>query len=1146
MATVGGTGGRLHLRLFLEGIEVPAISAVVQSNINAPATASIQVVPSDKVLELKPRTLVHLFFYDYTLDLPTSPEKPVPVGAGDDLEAFIAEQFGGSSAVGSKVASSPLAATPDPLKGYKLLFGGEIVGVAAMKTPTARQMVLQCADWSTYWDTTYQMFISFAPHGNFLTESSAVWAGGNSLFDDILDGHSAVMNRFLHEQPLTPGLKNVKGLMGGIIRLLEAMGGVPNHTHGVNDFFTIAELMRHLLQQITAEQDDNTAQQLFDNKEFWQWLERGTLSLGELVSFRDLLKLLFQWIFYEVVPVVCPMYVPSIASLKTKKKVSVGGTPKEIQKLLQDFQAEAKKNAQKAAERGPRFDPNANDRTLAINMAGEAEGGGLSSLLTRDDVPTKMKSSIEVAISYLHNIRDGSVTTDLSKAVNDSLNVDYAASWNLVAKQLNQALSYLSKSTVKLKEAVKPGELDRLQTQIFRPDCFFAAPPKCNVFFPDVYTQFSYQRSFLQEPTRLRLQTSWMFGGNDALLADYFYAPSMSQIRDIAKKQGNSGVRALLPWEKFTGILPKFEHIAEINYIANKRQKDLNKNVRGKSVSFSARTANFNYFKYRFAARTMEVSMRFNPFVAVGFPALLIEKPFIVDPDRIREALDKSSIGEVNLNTDDFVSSIQILAQKLRAPTQYLGMVAAMSHSVDQGGGTTSVTMTHARTHRITEDDFLQTFAAEVLKQTNTQDRTTVLDVADLLQKGDYKLLKLLIAATPQNIPQQMQQAEQEKQQAQDEKNQGVERVTLGDRPNPDLNPAGLRAIATGLFSGVTLPEFGGSPTTVVADSGAGTPLRGKVHQTTLSGTRTTILEPNPYPETLRPGSKGPNGGQVTQIQLFGDEIVRLTRAEINKTAKSKDKKDTKAKANDSEVVYLWKRAVIHEDVTSKTTSVPLPIEEVIRPPWFSPLYSNLFIGDHIYQAFFGTGSIVDEMIFQTPLGAGGQGVNKQKKSDLLSDIQAADGDLKKIGQILNDAKASSLSDIPSVETAVDTLAYIYGETRRLNLDVHRFIADYTSRPIATMEDIFGSADLEYKKNGDKLERVKGTPGFHSTSVGPYDNLMGLLDNPDQALPRLLTKGKAAPLSRTLDPRPDRRAQVLAYTSDLGAGQGSLGIGLLG
>ena len=40
-------GKPLHLRLFLEGQEVPVISAQVQATLFAPASAAIQVVPLD-------------------------------------------------------------------------------------------------------------------------------------------------------------------------------------------------------------------------------------------------------------------------------------------------------------------------------------------------------------------------------------------------------------------------------------------------------------------------------------------------------------------------------------------------------------------------------------------------------------------------------------------------------------------------------------------------------------------------------------------------------------------------------------------------------------------------------------------------------------------------------------------------------------------------------------------------------------------------------------------------------------------------------------------------------------------------------------------------------------------------------------------
>ena len=54
----------LHLRLFLEGIEVPVVAAQISINTNAPATAAVQILPLDIAQNLLPRTIVHLFFLD--------------------------------------------------------------------------------------------------------------------------------------------------------------------------------------------------------------------------------------------------------------------------------------------------------------------------------------------------------------------------------------------------------------------------------------------------------------------------------------------------------------------------------------------------------------------------------------------------------------------------------------------------------------------------------------------------------------------------------------------------------------------------------------------------------------------------------------------------------------------------------------------------------------------------------------------------------------------------------------------------------------------------------------------------------------------------------------------------------------------------
>ena len=103
-------GHPLHLRLFLEGVEVPVVSAQIQIAANTPASASIQVIATDKVLDLLPRTVVHLFFYDYVeagnTALERDPASRVYDATGEEVLDYNDQDFFNSR--------------------YKLLFMGEM------------------------------------------------------------------------------------------------------------------------------------------------------------------------------------------------------------------------------------------------------------------------------------------------------------------------------------------------------------------------------------------------------------------------------------------------------------------------------------------------------------------------------------------------------------------------------------------------------------------------------------------------------------------------------------------------------------------------------------------------------------------------------------------------------------------------------------------------------------------------------------------------------------------------------------------------------------------------------------------------------------------------------------------------------------
>ncbi len=1170
---MGAAGQQLGIRLFLEGLEVPVVGAQVQIGINAPATASIQVVPGDKIVELKARTMVHLFFWDYTLDNSAVPSSPDP--------DRVAEQFGVTvSEAKDIIADNPdLFSTPEQaeLTGYKLLFSGEVIGVVMMKTPSGRQAILQCSDFSTYWDTTYQFFVSYSPNGNFLGTSAAVWAGSDSMFDDLTAGHTSVMNEYLRSKPQTPGLQGVKGLMGGIISLLEAMGGVPKHTHGINDFFTIAELKNHILQQIVAEQNDDTSQRLFDDKAFMDWLTRGMSSMGQLTTFRDMMKLLFQYVYYEVVPNPAAMYVKSKQSQTKTRRVTATTKvelPFELRSNIQSNLLFTERMGVQLFTDEP-FDEDKYARTTRNNLKKIADAPNMPKVYkTKLEKTYYLLDKIQSTVGQSRHVTEvgssplGTGPTTIGPVPTKTYE-DNRTAWRKVTEILYDILGADIRFTSSRNKIDRTApELDRLHTQIFRPDCFFAAPPRCNVIFPDQYTQFQFSKNFLQETTRLRLSVDWLFGGDSGgLLAEYHFAPATKEIQQLAKKQGNAGIRALLPWEIYSGILPKFESIHEVNYVAGQaeRRRGIKGNIKGAATNYAQRTANFNYMKYRFASRQCEVSGKFNPFVVCGFPGVVLERPFILDPATAN--LLRAGTQSLSIANDDMSEFVRLAAESVGAPTQYLGMIAAVSHSIQQDSGSTSIMMTHARSHRITDDDFLGILSTQIQNELQTSTISTVLDADELLKKGDYRLLKFLIDATPQDLEKQAQADEEIELELGDDDNSPA----LEERPDGAPNLDDVSSLAQ--FGVLLAPAETEKPAKVnmAATQSRGStniPIRGRVKKDRLKGTRDVVLVPDPGGK-LNPGSKGPKGGKITSIQCISDAAIGIVGKDAARRLSAGQKVTLTSSPSDSftrdpstgklvlqgnvvdssNVTYLWKKIVIYEEVkTTKKVTKLLPIEEGMRPPWFSPLYSNWFIGAEIYEPFFGCGSIVDQALFTTATGSATFGTGRTQQQEILDKLKSAGNDRQQVLQILDDAKAKNISDVPDVESSVDVLAYMYGEVRRLGLDVHRFVHDYTRRPIATMEDIFGSADLQYKLEGDVLKLEKGIPGFHSTAIADVGGqLRGLLDNPDLSISRLKKgAGKKAPVSRDLDPRPGRRAKVVEYLEEINASSGSLGVGVVG
>lgn len=701
-------GKFLRIRLFLEGIEVPVISAQVQTAPNSPSAASIQIPPSPEANRFLPRTLVHLFYWDEHAAASTHLRSDVtdPEGA-----AIAREKLEGTlqQALVEDTNDSTILANVEN-QHYKLLFVGELVGFQSTKSATDRSIVLQCFDLSSYWDTAQQWENTdlFGPG-----YKAMISGGATNLFTDFLSSKDEeIIRRLMTPSASYPGLK---GLLGGIVHLLEGIGGYywgEKVFSGQNIFFSLAELRLRISQLITAYEKDPSAAQLLHAAGAEDLFGRVLGNLGEQVSFREAINALMGVIFHETIAIPTPMYVPGTAGSVTgyqQLKYSKDPDTRAYVAYCQSARAGLEQVRSTVISYVPPTEVLAVDRRgrkTSKTFTDKEHADALEAKRVRLDVVEKLlahrdtlKSMASAMAANSKKARSQGLApiatafgAGASKLPQISLRIQQLAQGtknaagmqNQIQKTIDEVLAYLKTIESGVHTKGKKGKVRpaRLNQQIFRPDVWYTAPPKCNVIFPEHTMSVVYARNFLQEPTRLLLKTHEAFFGEDELFDQFFFAP-----KALTTKTEKRNLQAVLTGdvmahELFTGILPVFEKMADTAIFALKggsTDKAL------KKVGLAQTTANFMYFKYRFAARQMQVTSRFNPYIAPGFPGLVIDK--YIDEQKLTEYANllKRSTG-IAMNVRDFLGA------------HYLGSFSSVTHSVSQGSpGTTTISVTYGR-----------------------------------------------------------------------------------------------------------------------------------------------------------------------------------------------------------------------------------------------------------------------------------------------------------------------------------------------------------------------------------------------------------------------------------------------------------------
>ena len=1116
----------LHLRLFLEGEEVVVVSAQISININAPSSASIQIIPIDEGLDLKPRTMVHLFSYD---EYSTEKSTYVPEGT------------------------------------YRLIFLGEVIGISTVKSPGSLGLVLQCIDFTSYWLTAHATAIQYGGQdSNAMVDHSEDTASDNLLFDDLPGGTIVEkLVEWLKETPKTPGLEEIEGLAGGIIRTIEAVGGVRDkdgsRTTGFNDFFTVAELRARILQQVCAEEKDPSAKKLLENQEFSGFIRNSLENLGKQITLNDVILLLLQYIMYDYIPNPAPKYEASIAYKETrsvsatnlsgtkygeKAKSYLNQATSGLHSSYMSVSAEEKKVSDIEQNSKPIKDfksliPTPTDEFAPFEGFITAEDPNLRfGDKVAADIADKKKKNIKMLQASILSIApilqkaqdllksQAQETPDAIPAIDEIVSyvqvaivyVNRASSTNITLDDVARAMAVIDSAINTMDSTLVSGETvtysggaaQRLKSIIFRPNCWYAAPPRCNVIFPEQYYSLNYDRNWIGEVTRLRVGSAADTVGKDpvGLLNDYKYAPPKEMISKEDDVDIPRSYRFLMSHELHTGIVPRHMWVPEPLKLTEGQEDG----------PWLQNAAEFNYFSARFSTRTLSVGGRFNPHLVCGFPAVVMLRPMILKDNE----LNKASSPESLMTAED-------------VPYQLVGMIGTITHNVDQGGGSTTLAMTHVRRHRGLDDELLSlryqvgSTADRIVSYVIT--RKDALNETEITSAGATGNLQTLAVPIPGGTgtagftnAEEMQTEVIEFTTSPDTR--GIKRKLLtGSTPQLPPPPRASKVTQSKKSKQVTKKTSKVDPVTK------------KVVETTSTSTVEVNSESTatntPDPSFTRDGSipgvpgaekvKVPDGpieivmGQTEGIysgKVIGVEVVNNRRGKVGGR-------------------YAFESIRVYEKIGVTVQHSP-PLEEIVKPSWVSDGFMNENITEKIYKPFFGCRSIVDDVTVR--------GVGKGSKAQYSGSSKSViNVDSKKdITQVKKQIENNETSrNQNSVDRAVTWWSYIYGSvksTANKTKDVETFIRDFTYRPIATIDQILGSNNLQYVISGSRAVAVEGKEGFHTAAVNPTIvnasdvlKLVGLLDNPDSPFPRINEAAVTATIPKRYDVRYQKRQAVLAY-----------------
>lgn len=561
---------RLHLRLFLEGQESPVSAANITISKNAPARASISLPYTPEINLLKPRTLVHLFFYNER-----------------------------SSASGIAVDESTIA-TSDA--AYSLLFMGELLGLNVAKSDASQTAELICEDFTSYHKTAYAYFMASADFestdiGEFVREKAAFTAATTSYG---LTGSSDFLGMLSNifkagSRPMSPGFQDAVGLLGGLLKTIETFTGLSsNDVGGANQFFNMAELRLKLLSQIGVYANDRTSEKLLSASFIINFVKQKVDSLGQLITLDQILRYLLEYMYYAIGPNPAARYVPASQTTISAE------APETVKQLVTEL------TTLTDGETLYETEPGADDSSAKVKGVLTA----IDNLAVSDDFLSKklrkrfisilrrsnvLNEDIKSALTVFANGEYASQITTVPKVPTTVILPDLffavAPTCNVLFPDMYNSVSYQQMSALEATRHHLSTDFDaRLTGQTAGRKVYYA---------PSVEEIAQTQSELYSNPETVSSNIIFDHERFTGIIPSFSRSDRI--VYELALNEAELG-----------------------NNLSDHAER---------TKDFFVRVANYRFLKQKLARRTLSVNGIFNPFAVVGTPMIIIDRPDLPGPE---------------------------------------------------------------------------------------------------------------------------------------------------------------------------------------------------------------------------------------------------------------------------------------------------------------------------------------------------------------------------------------------------------------------------------------------------------------------------------------------------------------------------------